>query len=303
MQLCLWGNRFDLSLHSIEQIKQIANESSKAPSADAVEQSVASLEEFVVIDESDRLMEYLWRRRSAASSECSSATRAASEAEGLAVGLVVDNAGYEFVTDLVLALFLSSSGLARHVRFYVKAMPWFVSDVTARDVHATLDELRAGLPDSTAEGRELSRQFAEACEAHFSDGRWSVEVRDYWSTPLGYEEMPAVDPALYAELSREDLLIFKGDYHYRKLLNDRNWMPEAATGDAAHPKWGHPLNTWERALGPFRPTALVAVRAMKSDLIAGVPQDRFDWLTERDKEWLVNGKFGQLQVFLPPAHE
>lgn len=251
-----------------------------------------------MIDESDRLMDYVWRRRTTATGPSSPAA-----ADGLSVGLVVDNVGYEFLTDLSLALFLTSSRLARRVRFYVKAMPWFVSDVTAHDVRETLNQLRAGLPDASPPPSlamlSLSRDFADACEAHLSDGRWSVEVRDYWSTPLGYEEMPAADPELFAELSHEDLLIFKGDYHYRKLLNDRNWMPEAAAGDPAHPKWGHPSNTWERALGPFCPTALVAVRAMKSDLIAGVPQDRFDRFAQRDSDWLVNGKFGQLQVFIP----
>ena len=35
--------------------------------------------------------------------------------------------------------------------------------------------------------------------------------------------MASTDPALYEELGEADLLIFKGDLNYRKLIGDLNW--------------------------------------------------------------------------------
>jgi len=51
----------------------------------------------------------------------------------------VDNAGFELVTDLCLADFLVTSGIASSVVFHLKSHPTFVSDAMSKDVMDTVD--------------------------------------------------------------------------------------------------------------------------------------------------------------------
>lgn len=57
------------------------------------------------------------------------------------VDFILDNAGYELFSDLILAEYMVEQGLATKVRFHVKAHPWFVTDVTEQDFKWTLEYL------------------------------------------------------------------------------------------------------------------------------------------------------------------
>jgi hypothetical protein len=48
--------------------------------------------------------------------------------------LLTDNAGFELFCDLVYADWLMQSGTCSKIKFHGKRLPWFVSDVTAKDV-------------------------------------------------------------------------------------------------------------------------------------------------------------------------
>lgn len=58
------------------------------------------------------------------------------------VDIILDNSGFELYTDLLLADFLVTSGVAETVVFHPKDMPWFVSDVTPSDFLFTLEALQ-----------------------------------------------------------------------------------------------------------------------------------------------------------------
>lgn len=53
----------------------------------------------------------------------------------------MDNSAYELFTDLCLADFLLTFGLADVVIFHGKSIPWFVSDVTKPDFEDILNRL------------------------------------------------------------------------------------------------------------------------------------------------------------------
>jgi len=75
---------------------------------------------------------------------------------------VVDNAGYELVSDLVLAHCLLTTQAADVVTLHTKAHPTFVSDAMDRDVLETIAVLRNSPLEATA-------QLGESFEAtHFS---------------------------------------------------------------------------------------------------------------------------------------
>ena len=57
------------------------------------------------------------------------------------VDIVLDNSGYELFGDLCLAEVLLRSPHVSSVKFHMKSVPWFVSDVTDGDMTYMLDTL------------------------------------------------------------------------------------------------------------------------------------------------------------------
>lgn len=55
--------------------------------------------------------------------------------------IVLDNSGYEFFTDMCLMDLIITFSMAKKVNFHVKAIPWFISDVTENDFYWTLNQL------------------------------------------------------------------------------------------------------------------------------------------------------------------
>lgn len=96
------------------------------------------------------------------------------------VDFICDNAGFELYTDLLLAQHLIDHKLADIVRFNVKAIPWYVSDTTAQDVHCTLKYLQE------CKSLELNR-LGNDWSRYFEDGRFVVASReDFWTSPYEY---------------------------------------------------------------------------------------------------------------------
>ena len=95
-----------------------------AATGDPAEQ-LASLQPFVLVDDADKVWVALESGR------------------GGVVDIVMDNAGFELVSDLCLAEFLIAAKLAAEVRLRVKCQPWFVSDTMEHDVWWLLDHMEA----------------------------------------------------------------------------------------------------------------------------------------------------------------
>lgn len=133
------------------------------------------------------------------------------------IDFVQDNSGYELFTDFVLANFLIEHKLASKVRFHVKAIPWFISDVMTTDFHWTIGQLTK---HPNAALSELGGKLA----AHLAAGRFILcDVDYFWTGPLEFYRMADVRPDLYQLLAESHLVVFKGDLNYRKLLGDFNW--------------------------------------------------------------------------------
>lgn len=78
--------------------------------------------------------------------------------------IILDNAGYELVTDLCLADFLLSKCNISKIRFRAKQIPWFVSDVMEKDFHYVLNSL--------AEKDEPVREIALRWSNHLAQGTY-----------------------------------------------------------------------------------------------------------------------------------
>ncbi|KAH8299487.1 hypothetical protein KR044_001804 [Drosophila immigrans] len=251
LKLSLWGNRYDLSNVTESPNKRVTK-------------VIDTFDKDLITDQSMDVWCLLTENRSS---------------QPIVIDIVLDNAGYELFTDLLLAEYLIQTGLAKKVRFHVKAIPWFVSDVTATDFHWTLHSfLRNKLPELSAFGHKLRvllrEQSLELCS-----------VSDFWTKPTGFSSMRQLSPCLYVELSLSTLAIFKGDLNYRKLIDDISRIPSTPFLDC---------------LGEFIPTSICALRVIKSDIYCGMPICAVEWLTEDDPYWMVRSEKAVIQLAVKP---
>ena len=115
------------------------------------------------------------------------------------------------------------------------------------------------------------------------DGSFRYTTHRYWTSPLDFAAMPELCPELYNQLTQADLLVFKGDLNYRKLVGDLAWPATAS---------------FERALRGFCPAPLVALRVCKSDVTVGLLSEAAERLTSSQPDWMVLGKYAVIQTSL-----
>jgi uncharacterized protein with ATP-grasp and redox domains len=190
------------------------------------------------------------------------------------IDFLIDNAGFELVSDLVFSNYLLASGIASNVRLHVKHHPTYVSDAMEKDIRATIEFLRADRHKPT---RDIGEQLRDAIK------RDQLQIRSnwFWTSPLDGWLIP---DGLKTELAQAGLVISKGDANYRRLLGDRHW----------------PYNTPFEDIVTYFPTALVALRTLKSELIVGLEDGQAQETSARDPEWMIDGRWGMVQYFPGP---
>lgn len=186
---------------------------------------------------------------------------------------MLDNAGFELFTDLCLAEFALRKSVVDIVHMHYKAMPWFVSDVTYQDFMWTIDTLQNNKSN-------ILSSLGKSWHRRLSEKSWIISGDKFWTTPHDHSEMKGAAPELYSELSQSDLILFKGDLNYRKLVGDRSWE--------------HTI-PYVEALCGFHPAPHCALRTCKADVVVGLPQGLSEELTSKDKEWMTKGEYGVIQ--------
>ncbi|OCF33986.1 hypothetical protein I317_05983 [Kwoniella heveanensis CBS 569] len=212
------------------------------------------------------------------------------------VDIVLDNAGFELFTDLILADFLvSCTPFVNEVVFHPKAIPWFVSDVLPYDFTWAIDSLldtsffasHASTPLTPDDLAALSGLGAR-WKRHLDSGRFRLSVPldtklgkatplgRFWTTQYAFQDLPQIAPSLLADLRKSDLVIFKGDLNYRKLIGDAQW----------------PTTTpFEQALGPLAGTInILSLRTNKADTICGLDEGVEERLNKEAPDWRISGK-------------
>lgn len=187
--------------------------------------------------------------------------------------LVFDNAGYETFTDLCIADFLVSNGLAQSMRLYVKTIPWFVSDLMVFDFNWTLEQLRKNADENL---RELGARWSD----YVKNKVWTIVEDDFFTYPVDYSYMAEVRPKLYKQLSEAKFIIFKGDLNYRKLFGEKNWDPTT------------PCNT---ALQGFGPAKLCTLRTVKCHVVCGLSESVANRMETAESDWMETGNYGLIQ--------
>lgn len=183
--------------------------------------------------------------------------------------IIVDNAGFELFCDLCLAEFLLSSQIAGEVCLHLKAHPTFVSDAMLKDVDYTLEFL-------SAEGDSEVKSLISRLQKYLKESRLTLRDHPFWTTPLVFWDMP--EP-LRQELAPASLILLKGDANYRRLLGDCQWS----------------FTTPFTEIVCYFPASLAALRTLKSELAAGLQLGQAEAMSQKDAEWLTNGRWGVIQ--------
>lgn len=235
--LSLWGNRADLSLW---------------PAGSDADRTTAPADAHILAD----------NRRAAAEWIVDHAPLGR-------IDVVLDNAGFELVSDLALIAVLLETNAAASMHLHVKAHPTFVSDAVVMDVNETIRALaEADDPDTRSLGTRL--------RTHQADGRLTLTDPIFWTSPLPGWMMP---DSLARTLGASDLVISKGDANYRRLLGDRHWPPTAPFARIVE----------------YLPTRLLALRTLKSELAAGIDAATAEETASNDPDWLIDGEWGVIQ--------
>lgn len=201
---------------------------------------------------------------------------AQSERSKYRIDVILDNAGFELLTDYCLVEFLHSSLLPKEkctVVFHVKKMPWFVSDTMIPDIE-WMEKFISESDQCSSELKQVSKTFG----TNFKQGCWIVREHDFWTLPQDYSEMSNVAPELYREFCQSDLLIFKGDLNYRKLVGDLQWNFTTPFRDS---------------LRKFQPnTALCSLRTVKADVVVGIDSQTVQRIhSDFPEHWMENGEY------------
>ena len=248
LYLDLWGNQADLSMWPAE--------GESKPDHNDLEQANA----FLLEDRAAEIADFVSELRS-------------SRPEDIRIDFMIDNAGFELVSDLVFADYLLSTGIAPTVRFHVKPHPTYVSDATIKDVRATLNYFQA---DDDSQVNLLGTRLA----GFWEQDRLQVRENFFWTSPLPGWEMPL---PLERELSQSSLVISKGDANYRRLLGDLEW----------------PYTTPFAEILSYVPAPIVALRTVKAEIACGMQPGQAEDVAVQDPDWMIDGRWGVVQFTQP----
>lgn len=180
--------------------------------------------------------------------------------------LLLDNAGMELFSDLLLAHQVLVENKAREVILYPKQLPVFVSDTTASDIYLTLEYL-----EQSAE--PALRDFSRAIRVWMHSGRLKITILPFWNCPQSFTTLP---PEVSAHWSADDVFLSKGDANYRRFFEDRK-VPVGYRGGAG-------ITNYQFAL-----------RTLKSELVTGLDALTASELSSSYPDWMTSGKFAVVQ--------
>ncbi|GJQ11586.1 hypothetical protein GpartN1_g3377.t1 [Galdieria partita] len=258
--LSLWGNRLDLSLWP--SVSETEEADTQRKLYQFVEQTTTESNKLLAND-SDKVFQYLY---SSLMRKTGSTRRR--------VDIVVDNAGLELFCDMCFAHYLIQSGVADEILFHLKAHPLFVSDAMEKDFLYTIRYLEEMTMDKP-EWLSILKQWRE----YLQTGQWRTLEDYFWCQPCAFWEMP--------NSIRQDwrdnclLVIVKGDANYRRLLGDLNWDKNTPFEDIVN----------------YFPTAICALRTLKSEILCGVSTENQEYAKSEDPRWMVSGEWAVVQFY------
>lgn len=255
----LWGNKMDLSLWPSASTGE-----GTATDRLVSQGASSSIRSFILDDHTDEVVSLLM-----------DLVKEGSGVTPREVGIIVDNAGYELVSDLMLGHILLQTGAVDVVTFHTKGHPTFVSDATTEDTIETINFLK-----NHDDGTTASAKLGAAMSEYVSEGKFRLVDDLFWCQPTPFWSPPA---EVQDKLQGCRLTFVKGDANYRRLLGERAW----------------PLDTPAKAILQYWAvlgSPVCALRTFKAEIGCGVNEEQQHRAQTEDKDWMVDGKWGVVQI-------
>lgn len=182
------------------------------------------------------------------------------------VDVVLDNAGEELFLDLLLAYWLLNRTAVQKVKLHFKQIPYFVSDALISDYRFLVNIL--------TENPETA-WFADSMKEFEEDRKLEPGDDPFFSSGKPFSQMP---DDLSSELSKSDLIIFKGDLNYRRLIEDKAWPCETETSSVIK----------------CLPADILISRILKSEVMIGLETEKIP--DTESSGWMFRGEYGQIEV-------
>lgn len=250
VSIALWGNKMDLSLWPAD-----TSNTNIDIFSNILEKSLENL----LNDDSILLSEYCNMLRNNG---------------GGNIDIIIDNAGFELITDLALGQYLIDSGIAKCVTYQLKSHPTFVSDALTKDLLETIEyyiiQNVTQYPNTVNAGKTWKNML--------QTGKWICNENNFWVQPYPMWDM--TEPLRTNIKDRCDLAFVKGDANYRRLLGDRLWNYN---------------DTFNDVVGNYFPCPICALRTLKAELGCGMSIEQTTRASILDKNWMTNGRFGVIQ--------
>lgn len=181
------------------------------------------------------------------------------------VDIILDNSGEELFSDLILAHWLLTHNSTSKVFLHFKNIPYFVSDALISDFNFLINSLKSN---------DFLKKFALDIDRFINGKQIILTNNEFWSSAEIFKNMP---DQLKSELSKSDLLVFKGDLNYRKLVDDRMWESTVITKNLIN----------------YLPVNSLILRVLKSEVVVGL-KDK-DIPSKTDNSWKYNGEYSIIE--------
>lgn len=185
------------------------------------------------------------------------------------IHILLDNAGTELFSDLILVHRILKFSRGKTVVLYPKSLPLLVSDATMADIELLLDFLLK------SKNPKL-KNFANAISNHIASGAIQFLLHPFWNSPSHFTNLST---QIQEKITPNDVLISKGDANYRRFFEDRN-IPPSFTGAAS-------------ICG-----SQFALRTLKSEIVSGLDEMKVKKLNQSDPDWMTSGKFAVIQKII-----
>lgn len=156
-------------------------------------------------------------------------------------------------------------------------------DTTSDDVEHTLRWLNKHDDENVQTlGRALEKWFRT------DTTKLKVEEHPFWVAPYLFDEMP--QDLFETFLDKSDLVTFKGDANYRRLVLDRK-MPH-------NTEFASAVSHLHECVPRHSRLPILAMRTQKAELTCGLDSEKTKTAASKDKNWLTNGRWGLIQFSL-----
>jgi len=202
--IALWGNKMDLSIWPAD-----ISSATKDMFSSIFEQA----QEGLLTDDSNKLVEHCLRLKQRNGNK--------KHTGSVNIHIIVDNAGFELITDLLLGQYFLESGIASTVTFQCKSHPTFVSDALEKDVLEHIQYYADLENEDTFSSSDNNNKYPNCIESgkkwqqYMEEGKFRCQEDNFWNQ--GYPMWKMTEPIRSTLYNNCELAVVKGDANYRRL--------------------------------------------------------------------------------------